>query len=360
MAEDKASKTEEPTARRLSKAREGGQVPKSIEVNTVAVLLTALFVLFLSGSFIYTQLSQMMIKTLSQAGQGSIEDGALFPFLLHKLQEMMIVLAPVFAAVFVVALFVNFVQVGVLFTLKPLEPKLSKINPISGLSKLFSKRSLMELFKSIGKIVIVGFIAYWVVRSKMDMFLVLGDMAVGRIARFVLAVSFEIFLKTCWALIALSIIDLIFQKWQHHQEMKMTKEEVKEEHKQSEGDPLVKSRIRSAQRDAARKRMMADVPKADVVVTNPVHLALALLYDPEQSDAPMVVAKGQALIAERIKAIAREHDIPIMENKPLARALYKSVSIGQTIPAAFYQAVAEILAYVYRLKGKSVHGSARR
>jgi flagellar biosynthetic protein FlhB len=144
------------------------------------------------------------------------------------------------------------------------------------------------------------------------------------------------------------------------QDMKMTKEEVKEEFKQTEGDPLVKSRIRSAQREAARKRMMAKVPEADVVVTNPIHLAVALLYDAEQADAPMVVAKGQALIAEKIKEIAKEHDVPIMEDKPLAQALYKSVEIGETIPMLFYQAVAEILAYVYRLKGKSVHGRTGR
>ena len=360
MAEDKGAKTEQPTARRLNKARQEGQVAKSMEINTFAVLMSGLFILFFAGGFIYHHLSFIMIDTLSHMAQISIEGSDLTAFLTGKLRAMGVIMAPIFIGIPIMAFAANFFQVGALFTTKPLEPKASKLNPIKGFSKLFSKRSLMEMFKSIGKIIIVGSIAYLTVRGKMKDIMILGDMEPSGIALFVLALAFEIFLKTCWVLAVLAVIDYVFQKWQFMQDMKMTKEEVKEEFKQTEGDPLVKSRIRSAQREAARKRMMAKVPEADVVVTNPIHLAVALLYDTEQADAPMVVAKGQALIAEKIKEIAKEHDVPIMEDKPLAQALYKSVEIGETIPILFYQAVAEILAYVYRLKGKSVHGGSGR
>jgi flagellar biosynthetic protein FlhB len=360
VAEDKGAKTEQPTPRRLDKARQEGQVPKSMEINTFVVLMSGLFILFFAGAFIYHHLSHIMTDTLSRMAQISIEGPNLTAFLTGKLKAMGLILAPIFIGIPIMAFAANFFQVGALFTTKPLEPKVSKLNPIKGLSKLFSKRSLMEMFKSIGKIVIVGTIAYLTVRGKMKEILVLGDMDPSGIGYFVLGLSFEIFLKTCWVLAVLAVVDFVFQKWQYIQDMKMTKDEVKEEFKQTEGDPLVKSRIRSAQREAARKRMMAQVPEADVVVTNPTHLAVALLYDTEQADAPMVVAKGQALIAEKIKEIAKEHDVPIMEDKPLAQALYKSVEIGETIPLLFYQAVAEILAYVYRLKGKSVHGGSGR
>ena len=356
MSEDKSSKTEEPTGKRLSEAREKGQVSKSMEVNTFAVLMAALMVLFFSGSSMFWQLSNIMSHTLGNLYEISTESEKFFAFILGMLKQMAIIMAPIFVILPVVGVLANLFQIGPLFTTKPLTPDIAKLNPVKGMSKLFSSRSLAELVKSIGKIIIIGGVAYFTVRKEMPNILPLGDMNPAQIGWFVLAVSFEIFLKTLWAFLILAILDFAFQKWKFKEDMKMTKQEVKEEHKQMEGDPMVRAKIRQVQREAARRRMMAEVPKADVVVTNPTHLALALLYDPTQGSAPMVTAKGQALIAEKIKSIAREHGVPIMEDKPLARALYKNVEIGEMIPVLFYQAVAEILSYVYRMKGKRVHG----
>ena len=360
MAEDKSSKTEEPTARRLSKAREEGQVAKSTEVNTFAVLMAGLFILFFAGPFIYNGLADTMTGTLSRLHEINVEGPNLTTFLIGIIKKMALLLSPVLIGVAIVGLLVNVAQVGVVFSAKSLEPKLDKLNFIKGLGKLFSKRSLVELVKSIGKIAIIAGIAYLTVRGEMSQILLLGDMSPAEIAYYVLKISFELFLKTLWIFALLAVLDLAYQKWQMHQDLKMTKEEVKEEFKQTEGDPLVKSRIRSAQRDASRKRMMAAVPTADVVVTNPTHLAVALKYDPKQADAPMVVAKGQALLAEKIKKIAAEYDVAVIEDKPLAQSLYKMVEVGDVIPFIFYQAVAELLAYVYRLKGKKVHGGVGR
>lgn len=356
MPDDKDSKSEEPTSRRLEKARDEGQVAKSMEVNTFAVLMAGLMALFMAGPYMYHQMTDIMVKTFSTLGQTNIDGPNLIAFMMGVLKQMAFIILPVVLSIAVVGVIANLLQVGAMFTTKPLEPKLSKLNPIKGLSKFVSKRSLMDLFKSVGKLFIVGMIAYLTVKSEMDDILTLGDMEPKEIGLFILILSFKIFLYTCWVLAILAVIDFTFQKWQHHQDMKMTKQEIKEEHKQSEGDPIVKSRIRAAQREAAKKRMLQNVPQADVVVTNPTHLAVALLYDPEKADSPMVVAKGQALIAETIKSIAREAGVPVMEDKPLARALYKMVEVGETIPYALFQAVAEVLAYVYQLKGRKVHG----
>lgn len=356
MPEDKSSKTEAPTPRRLSQARQKGQVAKSMEVNTCAVLMAALFTMLFSASYMYEMISQMMAGSLSTVAQTSIEGADLFSFFIQKVKYMALIMAPILVIVPAIGLLSNFLQVGALFTVEPLQPKLSKLNPISGFSKLFSARSFVELFKSIFKISIIATVAYQTIKSDFDTIIVLGDMTPAQIGHFTMSLSFEIFLKTIWALTVMAAIDYAFQKWQHMRDMKMTKQEVKEDMKQTEGDPKVKSRIRSIQREMARKRMMAAVPEADVVVTNPTHLAIALLYQAEKSEAPMVVAKGQGALAERIKEIAKEHDVPIMEDKPLARALYKAVEVDEEIPVLFYQAVAEILSYVYRLKGKTVNG----
>ena len=357
MPEDKGNKTEQPTARRMQEALQKGQVAKSQEINTCIVLLVAVFTLFFSGAFLYRHMTEMMRHVLGNVAQISVENGDLVAFLSDNLVRMATMLLPVIIAIPLAGVLANLLQIGKpVFTFSTLEPKLSKINPISGFGKMFSSRSLMELFKSIVKIVLIGATAYLTITGDLDDIIPLGDTTPEAIGYFTMALSFEIFLKTCWLLVVLAAIDLAFQKWSHHREMMMSREEVKEEMKQTEGDPLVKSRIRSTQRDMARKRMMAKVPEADVVVTNPTHLAVALMYDQEKASAPIVVAKGQALLAERIKQIAREHNVPIMEDKPLARSLYTMVNVGEEIPYLFYQAVAEVLSYVYRMKGKTVNG----
>ena len=259
---------------------------------------------------------------------------------------------PLMVAVVLVAFLANVMQVGFMIAPEKLTPEMSKISPIKGFGRLFSKQSFMELFKSLAKLAIVGGVAYWTVLGEMDNLDVLGKMEVAGICLYILKVILKIVIRVSVIMIILAAIDYVFQKWQFEEQLKMTKQEVKEEHKQSEGDPQVKSRIRKLQMDAARKRMMQEVPKADVVVTNPVHLAVAVKYDNFAMNAPQVVAKGAELVAEKIKAVAGEHGVPIVENKELAQSLYKTVEVGEEVPSDFYQAIAEVLAYVYRLKGK--------
>lgn len=356
MAEDKGSKTEQPTARRLQQAREKGQVAKSMEVNTCVVLLAAILTLFALGDFMYDHMTGVMRYLLGNAAQISIEGADATSFFIQIVKKMAIILAPVLIIIPIMGIASNLFQIGPLFSTQSLKPSLSKLNPITGFGKMFSSRSLMELAKSIGKIIIIGSTAYLVIKGEMETIVQLSDMTPAQIGYFVLSLSFEIFIKTIWIFVFLAAVDLAFQKYSHTKDLRMSKEEVKEEMKQTEGDPLVKSRIRSTQREMARKRMMAAVPEADVVVTNPTHIAIALLYKAETNAAPVVVAKGQARLAERIKKIARENNVPVMEDKPLARALFQAVDVGQEIPVEFYQAVAEVLSYIYRMKGKRVHG----
>jgi flagellar biosynthetic protein FlhB len=236
-------------------------------------------------------------------------------------------------------------------------PKLNKLSPISGMKRLVSIKALVELAKSIIKLLFIGTIAYLLVKSDMEAFPVLIHQEVGQILVFIARVSLKISFFVCLALVVLAVLDFLYQRWQHEKDLKMTKQEVKDEQKQTFGDPKVKSRIRSMQMEMARRRMMEAVPEADVVITNPTHLAIAIKFDAEEMIAPQVLAKGAGHVAQRIKEIASENQIPLVEDKPLAQALYKMVELGDYIPAELYRAVAEVLAYVYRLKG--MYGAAQ-
>jgi len=256
---------------------------------------------------------------------------------------------PVMFAILIIGLGINFFQVGLNFSTEAIEVKLDKLNPINGFGRIFSKRSLVELAKSVLKIVIIGFFLYNYLKDEiltMPQFIYydLGT-SLQEIAKILFAMVFQVIA----VILILAIIDFAYQKWQTTQDLKMTKQEVKDELKQSEGDPQIKGKIRQKQRQMAMARMMQEVPKADVIVTNPTHYAVALQYH-KGMVAPVVVAKGQDLVAQRIKGIAKENHVPIVENKPLARALFSSVEIGDAVPTELYQAVAEVLAYVYRLK----------
>jgi len=349
---DFQDKTEKATSKKRSESREEGQVAKSREIPSVAVLLTGLSTLYLSGSFVYSHIETVMKESFSIIERPSLNMGDFLVFNYDIVRHFIIMMAPMMIAIVVVAIASNVVQVGWLFTWKPLMPKFSKLNPIQGIARLFSKESLVELLKSTAKLTLVGLVVYWTVQGEMPRVVSLGEMEISRIAIYILRVILKIFLRVSVAMIFLAALDYIFQKWQFEQKLKMTKQEVKEELKQSEGDPLIKSRIRRVQQEMARRRMMQEVPKADVVVTNPVHLALALRYDSGVMNAPQVVAKGAGALAEKIKALAKEHNIPIVEDRDLARRLYEVVEIGREIPSTFYHAVAEVLTYVYRLKGK--------
>ena len=349
-------KTEEPTPKKRQEVKEKGEVAKSKELPSVTVLLAALISLSLFGSFMYNHIQIIMKGAFSFPDIHNFEIPELLKFAQNNIGRFIILLSPLFAAIFITAILSNIMQVGFIVSGESITPKLSKIDPIKGFGRLFSKQSFMELIKSLLKLTIVGGIAFLTIKGEMKNFALLGEMEINSIFIYILKIFFKIFIRCSLAMIILVIIDYAFQKWEFENRIKMTKQEVKDEFKKSEGDPLIKSRIRSIQMEMARKRMMRNVPEADVVITNPTHLAIALKYDSSTMIAPKVVAKGSRKIAQKIKDVALEHEIPILENKVLARNLYPLVEVDQEIPPAFYQTVAEVLAYIYRLKSNYKHG----
>jgi flagellar biosynthetic protein FlhB len=346
-----SDKTEEATPKRRSEARKKGQVAKSAELSSVVVLL-ALFVLVNGmGSWIYSELVVYMKNCLSpmQLNQ-DLGMANLGKTLTQHCILFLKLFLPLGIGSLLVGVLINFLQVGPLFSLESITPKFSRINPISGFQRLFSLRGLVELAKSTLKLLVVSYFAYSTIRDNLFVLLDVFQQSPLEAAGIVWKIIFQVAIKICIFLLVLALLDYLYQRWEHRRSLRMTKKEVKDEYKETEGNPQIKNKIRQRQRQLAARRMMQDVPKADVVITNPTHLAIALRYDPGSMNAPMVIAKGQGLIAERIKAIAKEHDVVMVENKPLARALYQSVEIGQAVPSELYKAVAEVLAFVYRLK----------
>ena len=349
--ENNEEKTEEPTPRKRQELRDKGEVAKSRELPSVAVLLSSLMALTFFGSFMYSQIQLIMQETLSLPMLGDLNVFDFIIFARKTTTRFILTISPLLAAVFITAILSNIMQVGFVLSGESISPKLSKLAPIKGFTRLFSKQSLMELCKSLFKMVIVGAISYYTIKAEMKNVPMLGEMGVKAIWVYILTVFLKIFLRCTLAMVFVVVIDYAFQRWEFENRINMSKQEIKDEHKKSEGDPLVKSRIKSIQMEMARKRMMQSVPEADVVITNPVRLAVAVKYDPDMN-APKVLAKGAGEVAKKIRDLATEHDIPILEKKELARNLYKLVEIGQEIPAVLYQAVAEVLAYIYKLTGK--------
>jgi flagellar biosynthetic protein FlhB len=346
-------RTERATGKRRQEARKRGQVALSREIPSTLILLTLLGVFYFAGAHLFDQLIRLvagMFGRLTIIRVHTISDAGALAF--DLLQTFLLLLAPICLPLLVAGVVGNISQIGFELHLEPMAPQLSKLNPLAGLKRLFSLRGLVELAKSVLKIVFVGLIVWSVVSSYLTEFPTLVHRDLGGIWDFVHTAAFKIIFYVSLALIVLAVLDYGYQRWQYEQSLKMTKQEVKDERKQTEGDPQVKARIRALQRQAAYQRMMTEVPKSDVVITNPTHLAVALRFDPAEMAAPRVVAKGADYIAERIRDIAREHNVPLVENKTLAQALYKMADVGDYIPVDLYRAVAEVLAYVYRLKGK--------
>jgi flagellar biosynthesis protein FlhB len=343
-------KTEAPTSKKRADARKKGQLPNSRELTSVVILLTALGVFFFGGSWMLSRLIAFMKVTFGNAGSFEFQIDTMSVYFWTVFGSGISILAPTMGALMLAGVVGNVSQNGFLLTTETLSPKLSKLNPLSGLKNLFSLKSLTELVKSIIKILIIGTVSYLVVRKEMDAFPGLINLGVADILIFISKVAFKTMLYTSLVMILMAVADVAYQRWQHEKDLRMTKQEVKDESKQREGDPAVKARIRAVQRDMARKRMMAAVPEATVVITNPTHLAIALKFDKELP-APIVLAKGAGHVAAKIRAIANENGVPIVEQKPLARSMYKLVEVGGYIPVELYRAVAEVLAYVYRLKG---------
>jgi len=345
-----AEKTESATPRKREKAREEGNVAKSREIPTVLILLSSLITLTLAGSWMFWNLTDFMHSIFLGVGTADIRVETVNTLLHIVIKKVVLILLPLLSVLIIAGIAGNLFQVGFMWSGKTLKPKLSKLNPISGIKKLFSLKSLVELFKSILKLIIVGGVAYLAIKSEIDNFPGLVQFSVIELITFIGKVAFKITLYTCLVLIILAALDYFYQRWQYEKDLKMTKQEVKDEYKMREGDPKVKARIKSVQREMAQKRMMEAVPEATVIITNPTHLAIAIKFQIDMP-APLLVAKGAGFIAKQIKEIAQKHSIPVIEQKTLARIIYKTVEINEYIPEDLYKAVAEILAYVYRLKG---------
>jgi flagellar biosynthetic protein FlhB len=354
MAEESfEERTEAPTEKRRSEARQKGNVAKSAEINSTLVLLTGIVMLKFCATWMYGQLSGFM-GMLFDCIAHPHADVIFFTALVAKALLFLITIClPICAAIMVIGIAANLIQVGFLFTLQPLTPRLDKLDMISGMKRLFSVRSIVEMIKDVAKLILIGVIAFITIKGEFGKFIGLWDASPLTIMSCMLSVSFTIVIRTVIALLIISLLDYLYQRYEYEKKLKMTRQEVKEERKQMDGDPQIKSRVRSLQREMARRRMMQEVPKATVVVTNPTSIAIAIRYEPDEMQTPKVLAKGKRLLAERIRQIAIEADIPIIEDKPLARAMYDKVEVGFDIPIEFFAAVAEVLAYVYRLKKRN-------
>lgn len=342
-------KTEEATPKRKAEARKKGQVAKSMEINSVFVVVAAFLTLKVMGSYIFEELAGYMKLIFSNL--------ALPDLTITSIQQIFIgfgiiflkLALPVMFVILLVGLAINFVQVGFNFSLEPLMPNFDKINPLSGFGRLFSKRSIVELFKALFKITVIGGFVYRFMVNQTNQVPALISAELIDSLHLAASLILDLVFNISTVMFILGVFDYMYQWWENQQSMKMSKDDVKQEHKQMEGDPQIKGKIKQRQRAMSMQRMMQDIPKADVVVTNPTHFAVALQYNKEMS-APIVLAKGQDLIALKIKDIAKEHKVVIVENKMLARSLYAAVEVGDPVPHELYQAVAEVLAYVYKLK----------
>jgi len=343
-------KTEPATPRRQQEARKRGETARSQEINSLLTLVGGLLLLRFLGPKIFGGLSQISAYLWRNASVFPLTLAETHIYFCQEIVQISQLLLPVILGIMLIGIAVNLMQVGFLFTTFPLTPDLNRINPAKGFRNLFSKQAFIRLLFSSLKIIIIGYLAYTTIRAQLPQLLSLTGKSIGQIFLSLVNSIYQLGLRCILGLVPLAVLDYIFQRWEHSQKLRMTRQETLEEHKQTEGNPLLKSRIRNLQRQIARQRMMQEVPRADVVITNPTQVAVALKYEREKMDAPVVVAKGARLIAEKIKELAREYGVPLVENRWLAQALYKSVEIGEEIPIKFYQAVAEILAYIYRLK----------
>jgi flagellar biosynthetic protein FliR/FlhB len=345
-------KTEEATPKKKSEARKKGQLAKSKEVPLALTLLASTMLISLLGGYVGNGLKDTLYHFLSSATV-ELDYASLQSLTVTVLYRIAVIFLPVVLPIMAVGIIANYIQTGFLFTTDPLKMQLSKLNPISGFKRMFSSRSWVELAKQLIMVTIVGFVGYSFVKDNINDLLKIGYLSIYSIPKEFGALVVSIFVKITMIMIVVAAIDYFYQWYKHREDLKMTKQEVKEEYKQMEGDPQIKSKIKQKQREIASRRMMANVPDATVVITNPTHIAVALKYVEGGEGAPMVVAKGTDYTAIKIKEIAKENEVPIIENKPLARLIFSEVEIDGEIPVDMYQAVAEILAVVYKMKKKN-------
>jgi flagellar biosynthetic protein FlhB len=346
-------RTEEASSKRREDFRKKGQVAQSKEVHTAMLISTQLLFWMLYMPIFWKGLNNLLAEVWRSISELTLTPLTTTHLAVYIFQKVGLLLAPLFLVVLIIGFFSSFFQIGWIFTTTPLIPDFTRLDIIKGIGRFFSKRSLLEVVKSLLKVSLIGWIAFKTVIDRFSEALILVDTSAAAIIAFIGKTAALILAKVCGLLILLAILDFLFVRWEMEQKMKMTKQEQKEEYKETEGDPLVKRQIRSIQQQMARRRMMAEVPKADVVITNPTHISVAIRYNAKQMDAPIIVAKGADHLAMRIREIAKEHKIPIVENPPVARFLHK-LELGAMIPEEMFKAVAEILAYVYSLKGKKL------
>jgi flagellar biosynthetic protein FlhB len=353
MAEqDKHSKTEQPTNKRVQEAREKGNIPRSREMTSAVTLMAAMTALYLTGGLMVAVMKKSSREIFAGLSAFEVTQAGVYALMLKMMGVMALTLLPFLLIVIVAGLVVEVSQGGVTIAMEKLKFDFDKLNPVKGVQRLFNKDSLVEVIKSLLKIVIVGYMAYRIMRDEIDSIIYLVDMDLQGISEFIGHISFKMVLHTCGVLLILAVLDLAFVKWRFLENLMMTKQEVKEENKEQEGDPQIRGKIKQRQFQMARRRMKLIIPTADVVVTNPTHYAVALKYDRLKMAAPVVIAKGADFLAQQIKSIAKESNVTLVENRFLARELYAQVEEGQEIPEALYAAVAEILAYVFSMKGK--------
>ena len=346
-------KTEKATPKKRQDTRKKGQVAKSPEVAGSVTLLSGVLCLLIFSGYIKDKFVHLYTDVfMNRLSMDVTTDNVMMIFREYGIQ-ILVLLAPLFLTVFIMALAANLLQVGFLLSGDGLKMKFEKLDPIKGLKNIFSMKSLVEFAKSIFKLTIIGYLVYstlWA--SKVEM-VSLSQINIESTLVFMSKLTVNLGIKVAIALFVLAILDYIFKRYEHEKGIRMSKQDIKDEYKNMEGDPQIKGKIRERQRRMAMQRMMQEIPNADVIITNPTHFAIALKYDASNMEAPTIIAKGQDYVALRIKEIAKDHGIITMENKPLARALYQRAEIGDSIPADLFQAVAEILAYVYKLKGKT-------
>jgi flagellar biosynthetic protein FlhB len=346
-------KTEKATPKKRQEAREKGQVAKSAEIPSAMILFFSFLFYFLFGGFYQELVFDIFRVPLTTYILMDITEQNVMTMAGEFSLQMGLLIFPVLLIAVVFGIFGNYIQFGFLFTVKALEPKWERLDPIKGMKKILSIRSLVEMIKSMLKLTVVGGISFYTLWAQKEEIAALSKLSVVSIMKFIASLTVKMGLTIALVLIVLAFLDFLYQRYEHEKNLKMSKQDIKDELKKSEGDPLIKSKIKERQRQMAMRRMMSEIPKADVVITNPTHFAVALRYDSSQMNAPTVIAKGMDYIALKIKEVAKENQVVMMENKPLAQALYHQVEIGESVPEDLFQAVAEVLAYVYRLKGKT-------
>ena len=350
--QDQEQKTEQPTSKRLEEAYKKGQVPFSREITSFLMLFVLALTIAVFTPTMLKDTKLLLLPFIANADSIPVDFKNVSLTLSHVTFASFAIIAVPLACIIFVVFASSLMQHGFLISMDPITPRLDKISPLAGIKRMFSMRSVVEFIKSLIKIIIVGVVAFLAVYPDLTHIKQLPNSTINAMLNYLKDTSVHLMIGIVISMFFIALLDFMYQRWQHIKSLRMTKQEIKDEYKQSEGDPMIKQRLRALRQERARQRMMAAVPEADVVITNPTHFAVALKYDSKEMKAPTLVAKGQDYLAQRIRELAEEHEVPIVENPPLARALYASVDVDEEIPTAHYEAVAKVISYVYQLKGK--------